>query len=236
MHGASEKQRRDRMNVLVEELRVLGASRCCMMPIIARLTSPTVPAPNCPETGAQVPESKRSKCAVLQDTANAVRELRQRCEAQETELEALRAMAASASQRTTQQSVSPAAVGTPSGHPTVVKVCGGEPGRWLLIITCADRRGLLADLMNAVRGLGLSVARASIVTKADGSVHDVFETQAIGNAPHDDDAADGSIPSQPVPLDADTVHTALEAAISNARLSSMGPGACGASAKRKKTQ
>ena len=28
MHGASEKQRRDRMNVLVEELRVLGASRC----------------------------------------------------------------------------------------------------------------------------------------------------------------------------------------------------------------
>jgi hypothetical protein len=27
MHGASEKQRRDRMNVLVEELRVLGASR-----------------------------------------------------------------------------------------------------------------------------------------------------------------------------------------------------------------
>ena len=210
------------------------------MPTNALLTSSTVPAPDCPETGAQVPESKRSKCAVLQDTANAVRQLQQRCEAQETELEALRAMAACASQRTTQHSESPAAVGTPSGHPTVVKVCGGEPGRWLLIISCGDRRGLLADIMNAVRGMGLSVVRASIVTKADGSVHDVFETLQQANTAHNnEDAAevDGSIPSQPAPLDADIVRTALEAAISNAMLVSTGaPGACGASAKRKKTQ
>ena len=62
------------------------------MPSVTSLSPvvPPVPAPDCPETGAQVQE-KRSKCAVLEDTANAVRELRQRCEAQGTELEALRA-------------------------------------------------------------------------------------------------------------------------------------------------
>jgi hypothetical protein len=39
----------------------------------------------------------------------------------------------------------------------VREMCGGEPGRWLLIISCADRRGLLLDIMKTVRGLGLSV-------------------------------------------------------------------------------
>ena len=146
---------------------------------------------------------------MLEDTAIAVRELRQRCEAQWTELEALRAMAACA--RPAQQSQSPAAIGTPQaacGHPTVVKVCGGNPGRWLLIVSCADRRGLLADIMDAVRGLSLSVVRAHVVTKPDGCVHDVFETAQMR-----EDAADGSIPSQPVPLDADAIREALEAAI-----------------------
>jgi UTP:GlnB (protein PII) uridylyltransferase len=177
-----------------------------------------VPAPDCPETGAQVPESKRSKCEVLQDTANAVRELRQRCEDQATELEALRAMALGASHGPTQQSESPATIGTP--HPTIVKVCGGEPGRWLLIISCADRRGLLLDIMKTVRGLGLSVVRASIVTKTDGCVHDVFETLHA---------------NPPVAVHADTVRAALEAAISNAWPAPTGaPDACGAS-KRNKT-
>lgn len=188
MHGASEKRRRDNMNQLVEELRELV---------------PSVDGPPGLEEGhtaPAVPEAKRSKVAVLQDTVTSIKALRERCDAQAAELHALRGDLARMAPP--EMSTTPVGRASQPDHGVTVTVCNDGADRWLAVISCGDRRGLLADIMGALRGLSLSVVRAAIVTEADGRVNDVFELHKSSSSP-----------SAPTPTCVDIIRQKLEAAV-----------------------
>ena len=181
-HGASEKQRRDRINAMIDELRTL------------------VPG----QAGGG--EGRRSKYIVLQDTINMITALKARCQAQERELVALRAAGASSGasdgvqpqdQQQHQQmmtligqdgqglvredSIRNPANGTDStlnsGQTINVAVEMGEEICYVKI-KAPDRQGLLQDILNALHALPMTVQRAVVTTDSENGVvfvTDIFE-------------------------------------------------------------
>ena len=181
-HGASEKQRRDRINAMIDELRML------------------VPG----QAGGG--EGRRSKYIVLQDTINMIAALKARCQAQERELVALRAAGASEgasggvqTQDQQQQmmmlmgqdgqgldpvreeSIRNPANGTNStlnsGQTINVAVEMGEEICYVKI-KAPDRQGLLQDILNALHALPMTVQRAVVTTDSENGVvfvTDIFE-------------------------------------------------------------
>uniref|UniRef100_A0A7S0IGZ0 BHLH domain-containing protein n=1 Tax=Micromonas pusilla TaxID=38833 RepID=A0A7S0IGZ0_MICPS len=181
-HGASEKQRRDRINAMIDELRTL------------------VPG----QAGGG--EGRRSKYIVLQDTINMITVLKARCQAQERELVALRAAGASSGasdgvqpqdQQQHQQmmtligqdgqglvredSIRNPANGTDStlnsGQTINVAVEMGEEICYVKI-KAPDRQGLLQDILNALHALPMTVQRAVVTTDSENGVvfvTDIFE-------------------------------------------------------------
>ena len=181
-HGASEKQRRDRINAMIDELRML------------------VPG----QAGGG--EGRRSKYIVLQDTINMIAALKARCQAQERELVALRAAGASEgasggvqTQDQQQQmmmlmgqdgqgldpvledSIRNPANGTDSmlnsGQTINVAVEMGEEICYVKI-KAPDRQGLLQDILNALHALPMTVQRAVVTTDSENGVvfvTDIFE-------------------------------------------------------------
>ena len=213
-HGASEKQRRDRINSMIDQLRVIGA-RCaaCAACTLARMRSSracadadaarAVPS-DAPRTGRggsaggdTGEQGRRSKFVVLQQTINTLRSLQLRCAAQEDELARLRggaappapgsggrpapgAAPASAGAAPSELASLPAAIG---GAVPCVDVHQGSDARvCYLRVTCVDRRGLLADILNALRAMPLEVVRAAITTSADGHASDCFELRLAPGA------------------------------------------------------
>lgn len=75
-HGASEKQRRDRINAMIDELRTL--------------VPPSATARGADIDGPSTSDTRRSKCSVLQDTINMLKRLDERIMEQELELSYLR--------------------------------------------------------------------------------------------------------------------------------------------------
>jgi UTP:GlnB (protein PII) uridylyltransferase len=47
-------------------------------------------------------------------------------------------------------------------------------------VNCHDRKGLLSDVVVALKALPLVISTAAITTTKDGKVHDVFEVSAHG--------------------------------------------------------
>lgn len=45
-------------------------------------------------------------------------------------------------------------------------------------MNCKDRKGLLSDVVSALRAFPIVISTAAITTTKDGSVHDVFEVTA----------------------------------------------------------
>ena len=205
-HGASEKQRRDRINSMIDQLRVIGA--CCArprLPCIDADSSRAVPS-DAPRTGkgsglgGDTSEGRRSKFVVLQQTINTLKSLQLRCAAQEDEIARLRGGAARAAPgsgsggaSTPDTAAPPPAGAAPSelaslpaaigGAVPCVDVHQGSDARVCYVrVKCVDRRGLLADILNALRAMPLEVVRAAITTSADGHANDCFELRLAPGA------------------------------------------------------
>jgi hypothetical protein len=147
-----------------------------------------------PGAGGDASEGRRSKFVVLQQTINTLKNLQLRCAAQEDELARWRG-GASASPAAAEPSgaasngksqAPPPAGAAPSelrslpaamgGAVSGVDVHQGSDARTVYVrVTCVDRRGLLADILNALRAMPLEVVRAAITTSADGHAIDCFE-------------------------------------------------------------
>ena len=71
----------------------------------------------------------------------------------------------------------------PANAPPGVEVHPGPgPGICYVRVACADRRGLLADILNALRAMPVEVVRAAITTSSEGFVNDVFELRCAHDA------------------------------------------------------
>lgn len=137
--------------------------------------------------GGDTSEGRRSKFVVLQQTINTLKSLQLRCAAQEEELARLRggasAAPASASARPPDEpSELPAAMSGPWSAPGVEVREGSDARTCYVRVTCADRRGLLADILQSLRAMPVEVVRAAITTSADGSVNDCFELRLAPGA------------------------------------------------------
>lgn len=180
-HSVVEKQRRDRINSLIEELREL------------------VPHPS----GDTILNEKRAKHAVLSDAIHELKDLRRQLDTAQRKIAGCLstggvplsttttdAAAAygygnthSATTNTTSsrrsyqegQDKSPAA---PHGVHVEVEE-GSDGGGPVVRVSCLDRRGLLADIVRTVRGLSLEIVTASISTTKDGGVLDVFQCRQM---------------------------------------------------------
>ncbi|GAB4813682.1 hypothetical protein N2152v2_000728 [Parachlorella kessleri] len=202
-HSTVEKQRRDRINSLIDELRELVPP--------SRADAASAAHPPDPH------DTKRPKHVVLSDTIAMVKELQERLAMSETQLAQLReheehcpfheheehqaALKAATGDRENggghenssgSRGSHPELPHAPVGHPPVaeptVLVEEGEAGSMyvkasacsqnlssLLLISCKDRHGLLADLVRALKAVPVEIVTAAITTTPEGGVYDVFQ-------------------------------------------------------------
>ena len=150
-HGASEKQRRDRINAKIDELRLLV-----------------------PSLGVPRGERSRSKLVVLQESIDLIKSLQCTISEQGCEIRRLAESSPAANPLEGLLRQPPPREGTALG---VNVHCGDCSDVMYVQVCCPDRRGLLGDVMASFRGLALSVVRAAVTTTPDGFAHDVFEVK-----------------------------------------------------------
>jgi hypothetical protein len=183
-HSTVEKQRRDRLNSLIDEL------------------SDIVP-PADPKYGNDASSVRRPKHVVLSDTINLLKAMQAKLQIEEAEICTLKQQAAAvtaiaAASHQQQQGLAAAACanGSPlspagsDGCDTGVAALplapeGGVPSSGVLVeqgvnclfvkVNCRDRKGLLSDVVSALRAFPVVICTAAITTTKDGTVHDVFE-------------------------------------------------------------
>jgi hypothetical protein len=186
-HSTVEKQRRDRLNSLIDEL------------------SDIVP-PADPKYGNDASSVRRPKHVVLSDTINLLKAMQAKLQIEEAEICTLKQQAAAvtaiAAASHQQQGLAAAAAcgsGSPlspagsDGCDTGIAALplapeGGVPSSGVLVeqgvnclfvkVNCRDRKGLLSDVVSALRAFPVVICTAAITTTKDGTVHDVFEVRA----------------------------------------------------------
>uniref|UniRef100_A0A383VRD6 BHLH domain-containing protein n=1 Tax=Tetradesmus obliquus TaxID=3088 RepID=A0A383VRD6_TETOB len=185
-HSTVEKQRRDRLNSLIDEL------------------SDIVP-PADPKYGNDVSSVRRPKHVVLSDTINLLKAMQAKLQIEEAEICTLKQQAAAvtaiAAASHQQQGLAAAAAGSPlsrADSPTAglsdtgaaalpLAPEGGVQASGVLVeqgvsclfvkVNCRDRKGLLSDVVGALRAFPVVICTAAITTTKDGTVHDVFEVR-----------------------------------------------------------
>lgn len=172
-HSTVEKQRRDRLNSLIDEL------------------SDIVP-PADPKYGSDANSVRRPKHVVLADTINLLKAMQAKLQIEEAEICTLKQQAAAvvaiAAAQQQQHQASPAGDGTTTGSddapvlPVAPEGCAStgvlvEQGVNCLFVkvNCKDRKGLLSDVVSALKTFPVVISTAAITTTKDGTVHDVFE-------------------------------------------------------------
>lgn len=176
-HSTVEKQRRDRINSLIDELR--------------DLVPPSSPANSSQQDGL---DNKRPKHVVLSDTIALVKELQDKARLgevnqpakQEEHAQALlqRSYPEGSTSRSSDQSGSPRANSTPDlplapeGAPVSSGVVVEQGESCLYVkVNCKDRRGLLGDIIMALKAMPLEITTAAITTTHEGNVYDVFQVK-----------------------------------------------------------
>ncbi|KAA6418810.1 MAG: hypothetical protein FRX49_11167 [Trebouxia sp. A1-2] len=175
-HSTVEKQRRDRINSLIDELRDLV---------------PPSAANNSQQEGL---DNKRPKHVVLSDTIALVKDLQDKARLgevnqpakQEDHAQALmqRSYPEASTSRSSDQSGSPRASSAPDlplapeGAPASSGVVVEQGESCLYVkVNCRDRRGLLGDIILALKAMPLEITTAAITTTQDGNVYDVFQVK-----------------------------------------------------------
>ena len=200
-HGASEKQRRDRINAMVDILRMLVPS--------ASAGSGPGPGGAGTETGAGSrrrgsADPRRSKFVVLQDAINHIKEQQTRIHALEVENRSLRAavgvgpgQSENAALGTQSEAAAAAAAPRPvaaarpvedpssvvpssAGRVAVDVDSGWNEGNSYIRVRAPDRRGLLQDILMALYSLSMDIKRATVQQYIDSKtgvpmVMDIFE-------------------------------------------------------------
>jgi len=191
-HSTVEKQRRDRINNLIDELR--------------ELVPPQTPS----NGGSENSDVKRAKHVVLSDTIALLKKLQaqmplqmQSIANQQTFDEPMREDSADSRQQSllglqyrSQDGTKPTASKEKSqdlpmppknqnANGVVVEEAEEQEGLMIVKVNCKDRRGLLADVISSLKSLDLEIKTAAITTTSDGTVHDVFEV-----IPHPDVTAE----------------------------------------------
>ncbi|WIA17399.1 hypothetical protein OEZ85_014255 [Tetradesmus obliquus] len=186
-HSTVEKQRRDRLNSLIDEL------------------SDIVP-PADPKYGNDASSVRRPKHVVLSDTINLLKAMQAKLQIEEAEICTLKQQAAAvtaiAAASHQQQGLAAAAAAgsplSPADSPTAglsdtgsaalpLAPEGGVQASGVLVeqgvsclfvkVNCRDRKGLLSDVVGALRAFPVVICTAAITTTKDGTVHDVFEVR-----------------------------------------------------------
>eukprot|EP00198_Chlamydomonas_reinhardtii_P009349 XP_001698686.1 potential DNA binding protein [Chlamydomonas reinhardtii] len=134
-HSTVEKQRRDRINSLIDELREL-------VPPQQRGGANGAAAAAANDAGGL--EARRPKHVVLADTIQLLKHLQLKIPCQMTQMSGV----------------------------TVER----GPDCYYVQVKCRDRKGLLSDIINALRQLPLEI-RTAAVTTTNGTVRDVFEVK-----------------------------------------------------------
>ena len=175
-HSEVEKQRRDRINSIVDELR------------------PIVPL----ATGArETQDSRRAKHEVLSDTVDyiialehhleqgrqRIDDLEQRVKTQSRQLHEM--SAGTSGDRAREGGGAAGGRDELAGNMSVptVDIITDEYSRTILTLSCADRSGLLSDIMRALKKMPLHVKSANVMTQNNGLVDDKFEIVLDDGAP-----------------------------------------------------
>ncbi|BDA44614.1 hypothetical protein COCOBI_06-0900 [Coccomyxa sp. Obi] len=186
-HSTVEKNRRDRINSLIDELRDLVPSQ----------------QKDCANTSQDnLDPTKRPKHVVLSDTILLVKSLTEKVAAVEKALARAQSGAREDSQHSqengaqdllrrslpegtafssdTASSSGPSQElpSVPKGAPMSSGVVVERNNDCLYVkVNCKDRRGLLADLISALRSFPLEITTAAVTTTPDGFVYDVFQVK-----------------------------------------------------------
>ncbi|GLC42181.1 hypothetical protein PLESTB_000639500 [Pleodorina starrii] len=182
-HSTVEKQRRDRINSLIDELRELV---------------PPQQRSNNGAGGGEGMEARRPKHVVLADTIQLLKHLQQQLQVTHVEQHAYQQQQQLSSGVKGQEDDTANSEGKSKGSSSQedVDMAGAPqmphipcqmtqnagvtvergPDCYYVQIKCRDRKGLLSDIINALRQLPLEI-RTAAVTTANGTVRDVFEVQ-----------------------------------------------------------
>jgi Helix-loop-helix DNA-binding domain len=206
-HSTVEKQRRDRINSLIDELRELVPPQQQS----DREAEQSNGVAAIQSSGPSSSESfRRPKHAVLADTIALVRDLRNQLAAVQIEVTQAQQTVPNVGNVPPGSSPSPpperqvgagpaavaaaaaAAVAVAAGadSPFSTSAPGPEgveivPGKGCLYVKvhCRDRHGLLADIVRTLKAIPLEITTAAITTTAAGSVYDVFQVAPAPGTP-----------------------------------------------------
>ncbi|KAK9908477.1 hypothetical protein WJX75_008518 [Coccomyxa subellipsoidea] len=188
-HSTVEKNRRDRINSLIDELRDLV---------------PPQQKESANASQDNLDPTKRPKHVVLSDTILLVKSLADKVQATEKALARAQSgggkeasehsqengaqdlLRRSLPEGTTFSSDTASSSGPSQELPSVPKgapmssgvVVERSNGCLLVKVNCKDRRGLLADVISALKSFPLEITTAAVTTTADGFVCDVFQVKA----------------------------------------------------------
>ncbi|KAK2080073.1 hypothetical protein QBZ16_002469 [Prototheca wickerhamii] len=185
-HSTVEKQRRDRINSLIDELR--------------ELVPPQPATGEAPDLGAPGGDQRRPKHVVLADTILLVRGLQEKLHLSETRRGGPGGGSLSSANdggeapaELQREQMSANSHRSSESHPElpqapdedtaieegVIVEEGAEGGIFNVKVHCKDRAGLLADMVRALKQLPLEISSAAVTTTRHGMVSDVFQVRQL---------------------------------------------------------